>query len=63
MSMDKLVLLLPVIFLELAVMIAGVIGVSKRTKFKYFNKFIWLGIVIFVQILGPVLFFTLERED
>ena len=63
MSMDNLVLLLPVIFLELGMMIAGVIGVSKRKEFKHLNKFIWLGIVLFIQILGPVLFFTLERED
>ena len=60
---QKLILLLiPVVLVQLGLMVAALIDWSKRTKFKG-SKWLWLVVILFVNIIGPILYFTIARKD
>ncbi|WP_092987867.1 PLDc N-terminal domain-containing protein [Lacicoccus qingdaonensis] len=43
-------------------MITALVLIIRQTHFKYFNKIIWIVIVLLLNIIGPVLYFILERR-
>ncbi|MGX7031292.1 hypothetical protein FE258_07775 [Vagococcus zengguangii] len=63
MSMTNFLLFLPLIILQFGLMIIAVLSVLKKQHFKYLSKWIWLFIVILGQLVGPILFFVLERDE
>lgn len=60
---EYLPFLIPVIILEFILMVTAVVSILKHDKFKVGNKVIWLIISVFVQIIGPILYFTIGRSD
>lgn len=60
---EYLPFLIPVIILELILMVTAVMNILKHDKFKVGNKVIWLLISVFIQIIGPILYFTIGRSD
>lgn len=60
---EYLPFLIPVIILEFILMVTAVVNILKHDKFKVGNKVIWLIISVFVQIIGPILYFTIGRSD
>ena len=44
-------------------MIFSLVKVLKQTQFKYLNKVIWIVIVVFIQIIGPIIYLVVERGD
>ncbi|WP_249338868.1 PLDc N-terminal domain-containing protein [Vagococcus zengguangii] len=61
--MTNFLLFLPLIILQFGLMIIAVLSVLKKQHFKYLSKWIWLFIVILGQLVGPILFFVLERDE
>lgn len=53
----------PIIILHLILAITALIHVLKHTNYKFGNKTLWIILVLFIQIIGPILYFTLGRED
>lgn len=60
---EYLPFLIPVIILEVILMVTAVVNILKHDKFKVGNKVIWLIISVFIQIIGPILYFTIGRSD
>lgn len=60
---EYLPFLIPVIILEFILMVTAVVNILKHDNFKVGNKVIWLIISVFVQIIGPILYFTIGRSD
>lgn len=56
-------ILIPVIILEFALMLIALIDLLKRTKAKVGNKAIWIIVILFVQIIGPISYFLIGRSD
>ncbi|NLP14478.1 MAG: PLDc_N domain-containing protein [Clostridium sp.] len=56
-------ILIPVIILEFALMLIALIDLLKRTKVKVGNKAIWIIVILFVQIIGPISYFLIGRSD
>lgn len=54
--------LIPLLILQLILMITALIMIFKQEHFKYLNKPAWALIVILFNLLGPVLYFVLERR-
>lgn len=54
---------LPLIIVELILMITSVIHVLKHENYRFGNKIVWLLVVIFIQIIGPVVYFAIGREE
>lgn len=59
---EWIVFLIPLILLQVILMTAALIMIIRQTQFKYFNKIIWVVIVLLLNIVGPVLYFILERR-
>lgn len=65
--MEKLIeylpFLIPLILIELVLMITALIHVLRHPHYKLGNKPIWIVIVLFVQIIGPVIYFVFGRGE
>lgn len=54
--------LAPLIVIQLALMVAALIDLIRRTGTRG-PKWLWLLVILFVNILGPILYFVLGRKD
>ncbi len=63
MNTSLLLLILPIVLLQLLLLIFAIVSITKRKEFKYFNKPIWLIIAVFINLLGPILYFALEGRE
>ena len=65
--MDQLIeylpLLIPVVIIELALMITALIHVLKHPNYKFGNKAMWVILVVFIQIVGPLVYFVFGRGN
>lgn len=60
---NQLALLLPVIILEFILAITALIHVIKHLNYRFGNKFIWILVVLFIQIIGPIFYFIFGRGE
>lgn len=56
-------LLIPVVVIEYGLLATALIHVLRHRNYKVGNRALWVVVVIFVQIVGPILYFVLGRED
>lgn len=59
---ELLPFLIPLILLQAVLMITALAMIIRQQKFNYLNKPVWILIVVFLNLLGPVLYFVLERR-
>jgi hypothetical protein len=60
--MKLLPLLIPLFLIQLGLMIAALVDVLKREKTKG-PKWMWILIVVFVNMIGPIVYFVVGREE
>lgn len=60
---DNLPIFIPIIILELALMITALIHVLRHPHYRFGNKVLWIIIVVFIQIIGPIVYFAFGRGD
>lgn len=64
--MDKirelLPFLIPIILIQLGLMIAALVDLIRREKTKG-PKWVWALIIVLVNLIGPILYFVLGREE
>ncbi|GEL67378.1 PLD nuclease N-terminal domain-containing protein [Marinilactibacillus psychrotolerans] len=61
--LDNLLLFIPLILLEVGLMITALIHVLKHPDYKFGNKLMWILIVVFIQIIGPIVYFVFGRGE
>lgn len=62
--MTSLVLLLiPVIVLELALMVIALVDVVRRERVRGGNKVIWIVVIVVVNLIGPIAYLLFGREE
>lgn len=61
--MKYLPFLLPLLVVELALMLTALLHVLKHKKYRFGNQLLWVFIVVLLQIVGPLLYFTIGRGD
>lgn len=63
--MDGLIaLLIPLIVIQLALLVAALYDLTRPgRRVKGDNKIVWVVIIVFVQMLGPILYFLAGREE
>ncbi|NSW90697.1 MAG: PLDc N-terminal domain-containing protein [Firmicutes bacterium] len=54
---------IPILFLQLALLIASLIHILKNKKFRFGNTVMWVLIVVLINIIGPILYFTIGKAD
>ena len=60
---NQLVLLLPFVILEFVLAITALIHVITHPNYRFGNKFIWILVVLFLQIIGPIFYFIFGRGE
>ena len=60
-STGELLLLIPVILLELGLLIVALVDLIRRQKTRG-PKWLWALVILFIQIIGPILYLIAGRE-
>jgi hypothetical protein len=59
-----LLLLAPVIVIQLGLMIVALIDLERdERRVRGGRKVVWALIIVFVNIIGPIIYFTVGREE
>lgn len=65
--MDQLIeylpFIIPVILVELVLMVASLVHLLKHKRVRFGNQILWILIIAFIQIIGPILYFTVGRGE
>lgn len=57
-------LLAPVVIIQVGLLIAGLIDLGRdERRVRGGNKVVWALIIVFVNLLGPIIYFVAGRED
>jgi len=54
--------LIPILILQLALMIFALVDLTRRERTKG-PKWLWAVIIVVVNLIGPILYFIVGRED
>jgi hypothetical protein len=60
---EYLPFLVPLIIAQLALGITAIVHVLKHPRYRFGNKPIWVLIVLFINIIGPVVYFVFGRGE
>lgn len=60
---EYLVFFIPLIILQFILAITAFVHVLKNPKYRWGNKAMWIIIVLFIQIIGPIIYFTFGKGE
>lgn len=60
--MELLPFLIPLFVIEMALLVAALVHIFRHKTYRVGNRTLWV-ILSFVQIIGPILYFTIGKGD
>jgi hypothetical protein len=54
--------LIPILLLEMALLVAALVDLARRERTRG-PKWMWLLIILLVSVIGPIVYFTVGREE
>lgn len=63
MIQEYLPFFIPLVIAQLALAISALVHVLKHPHYRFGNKPMWIVIVLFIQIIGPVVYFLIGRGE
>ncbi|QNM05002.1 PLD nuclease N-terminal domain-containing protein [Qiania dongpingensis] len=61
--LENLPLLMPLIVIELVLMATALIHIFRHPNYRFGNRVVWILAVVFIQIIGPVVYFLFGRGE
>ncbi|WP_208560349.1 PLDc N-terminal domain-containing protein [Marinilactibacillus kalidii] len=61
--LDNWLLFLPILLIQLTLMATALVHVIRHDHYRIGNRAIWIALIVFVQIVGPVLYFVFGKEE
>lgn len=61
--LDNLPIFIPLILLQLGLMVTALLHVLKHPHYRFGNRIFWIIVVVFFQIIGPVVYFVFGRGE
>lgn len=61
--MQYLPFLIPVLVIEIGLAAVALVHIFQHSSYRMGNRVIWIIVVLVLQILGPILYFTLGKGD
>jgi len=55
-------LIIPLVLIQLTLMIVALVDIARRPKTRG-PKWVWVLVVIFINFIGPIVYFVLGREE
>lgn len=59
---DLVPVLIPVVIIELALLVVALMDLSKRKRVKGESKVVWALVIIFINLIGPVIYLVWGRH-
>jgi len=56
-------ILWPVIIINILLIVIALKDLIKNGKYRFGNRLFWVLIILFIQIIGPIFYLTLGRDD
>ncbi len=63
MLSEYAVILFPYIIIELVLAVTALVHVCKYPNYRFGNKYIWIPVVLLIQLIGPVVYFMFGRGE
>ena len=63
MDANPWLLIIPLILVEIGLMAFALYDLVKRKRVKGGNKWVWGVIIVVVNLIGPILYFVIGREE
>ena len=60
---EYLPFLIPLLIIQFFLIVVSLSNIFKHKNYKCGNRLIWTLVVIFINIIGPVLYFIIGRDD
>lgn len=60
---ELLPILIPLIILEWTLAIVALVHVIRHPHYRFGNRIMWILIVLFIQIIGPIVYFLFGRGE
>lgn len=60
--MEILPYIIPLVLLQLTLMIVALVDISRREKTRG-PKWVWILVVVFGELIGPIIYFIFGRQD
>lgn len=57
------IILAPVIMLQLVLAVTALIHVLRHPVYRFGSRGIWIAVVLFIQIFGPIVYFAFGRGE
>ncbi len=56
-------LIIPLVLLQLILMIVALVDLSKRERIRWLPKWLWVIIIVIGELVGPIVYLVVGRED
>ncbi|MER2063763.1 MAG: PLD nuclease N-terminal domain-containing protein [Alkalibacterium sp.] len=61
--MDYLPIILPLLLLQITLMVTALLHLVKNDRLDRNNKIVWALVIIFVNLIGPILYLIFGRKE
>ncbi len=61
--LQLLPLLIPVVVIQFGLMIVALLDLLRRERVKFLPKWGWLLVIALVNLIGPIVYFAVGREE
>jgi heme/copper-type cytochrome/quinol oxidase subunit 2 len=58
-----MLLVFPIALIQIGLMVWALIDIAKRQYVKGNNKIVWILVVVLINIIGPIVYFLIGRQD
>lgn len=60
---DYIAIILPLIILQLILLVTAIVHLVRNDRLSQSNKIIWALVIIFVNIIGPIIYLIFGRKE
>ena len=60
---EMLPFLIPLVLLQIALMVIALADLVRRKRVKGDSKILWVVLIVFINIIGPIIYLLLGREE
>ncbi len=60
---DYLPIIIPLLILQLILLVTAIVHLVRNDRLDQANKIIWALVIVFVNIIGPILYLIFGRKD
>ena len=60
---DYIAIILPLIILQLILLVTAIVHLLKNDRLSQSNKIIWALVIVFVNIIGPIIYLIFGRKE